>query len=364
MEQIGQPYLVILAGGRGERFWPLSRKNYPKQLLKLFSEKSLLQVSFERVAGLTVPEKVFVVVNRDYEAEARAQLPELLSENMIVEPESRNTTPAMGLVTAIIRKRASGSDPVIAFMPSDLVVNYPAVWRRFILTGTRYCQETGRVIIPGSKPTRPETGFGYIRLGEELGNIDSFSAYRVDSFTEKPNQALAVKYFSDSSYRWNGGISIWRSSRLWDELDKNIPEMIDGLQKIESFLGDPDETSIINQVYQSIPSVSIDNGVLQFIRDMIVFAADYGWEDLGSWSALHRLSTQDSFGNVCYGNHILLDTCNTVIYSPNKLVSVLGVDDLAIVETDDVLLVCAKERVQDVKEILKRLRENNQSELM
>lgn len=314
MESAEQPYLVILAGGRGERFWPLSRKNYPKQLLKLFGEKSLLQTSVERIAGLTDPEKVFVVVNQDYEMEARAQLPELLSENVIVEPESRNTAPAMGLVTTFIQKRAHGKDPVIAFMPSDLLVEIPDVWRDFIVAGTRYCAETSRVIIPGSRPSRPETGFGYIRLGEEIENIKGFSAYHVDTFIEKPDQQTAEKFFKDLRYLWNGGISIWRSSRLINEITKNIPELRDGLQEIGRILEKPDEVNNFYQIYRSLPSVSVDNGLLGSIQDMVVFAADFGWEDLGSWMALHRTIPQDICGNVCFGEHIVLDSYQHKIY--------------------------------------------------
>lgn len=362
-----QPILVILAGGRGERFWPLSRRHYPKQLLKLLHNQSLLQTAVDRVTGLVEPNRIIVVTNRDYEAEVRVQLPQLPLENIIVEPESRNTAAAVGLAAILIRKRLldSESNPVLAFMPSDLLVTRPEIWREFLLAGSEYCSKTERVVIPGSRPTRPETGFGYIRLGMKIDDIGGFPAYHVREFVEKPNENKAQSYFENSDYLWNSGISIWKQNRLLKEIQTNLPSLWNGLQKIDTAMDGPQSIETINQAYSEFPSISIDTGLLEKVKDLVVIAADYGWDDLGSWAALGRILPQDESGNISFSHQdIQIDSDRTMIVSPKKPVVTLDTHGLIIIETDDVLMICSEERIRDTQIIVDKIKELKRLDLL
>jgi mannose-1-phosphate guanylyltransferase len=356
--------IVIMAGGKGERFWPLSRQNYPKQLLNLIGTQSLIQDTVERVLALTEYERIYVVTNQSYVDVVREQLPNIPDRNILVEPESRNTAPCVGLAVAYISKHFPGEDPVIAFLSSDSLVKNPSEMCRTLQAGMAYAETATRGVVIGMRPTRPETGFGYIRVGAELGESQGIVYYGVESFTEKPDLATAQKYLEQKNFLWNSGIFLWRRSCLEQEIRKNLPQLAKSLFEFQKYIDSPHETAKLLDIYPTLPAISVDYGILEKTEDLVVILGEYDWDDLGCWSAMERVLPLDEAGNVVQGQYIGVDTDHCVIYSPQKMVATLGISCLIVVEMDDVLFVCPKERAQDIKLVLAKLREENRRDLL
>jgi mannose-1-phosphate guanylyltransferase len=358
------PVFVIMAGGCGERLWPRSRGQCPKQLLNLIGERSLLQQSVERIRSLTDDDRIYVVTNIDYAEQVREQLLMLPKENILVEPEGRNTAPCVGLAALYIQNRFPEEDPVAVFLPSDNLVHNPKEMRNAILAGVRYTQQADTGVIFGMWPTRPETGYGYIRLGEKLGERDGTVFHEVKSFKEKPDGITALKYLESKEFLWNAGIFVWKVNKLWKEIKTYLPELALGLEKLRPCLGTEAEFVKLAEIYPTLPSISVDYGILEKSRDLAVVPTDFGWDDLGNWSSLGRYFPQDRDGNMVRGCFTGVETKNCIVDSPQKMVAALGVSELIIVETDDVLLVCSKEKAQEVRKIVEKLRGEKREELL
>lgn len=352
---------VIMAGGRGERFWPLSRRARPKQLLNLDGPRSLIQQAVERVLPLVGPERVLVVTGREYVASVREQLPELPEANILVEPAGRNTAACIGLAAVHLQRTPGpwGPDPIMMVLPADHVVRDAEAFRRVMRAAARAAEEHPLVTI-GLWPTRPEPGYGYIELGEPAGQALGYEVYRVRRFVEKPDVALARRYVVGGRHLWNSGMFVWRTGAIREALARYMPQLHQGLERIARAWGAPDAEAVARAVYEGLESVSIDYGVLERAEEMVVIPADFGWDDAGSWPAFERLFAPDEDGNVVRGaRHVGIDTSQCIVVvngTQPKLVATLGVRDLVIVETEDVTLVCAKERAQDIRALLARLR--------
>ena len=358
---------VVMAGGRGERFWPLSRRHRPKQLLHLDGSQSLIQQAVDRVLPLIPPQRVLVVTNGEYVGPVREQLQRLPPENILVEPVGRNTAACIGLAAVHVKTAGGpwGEDPILVVLPADHVVRDPEGFRRVVRAAAEAAQEHPLVTI-GVWPTRPETGYGYIELGERLGNRQGYDIYRVQRFVEKPAQALARRYVADGRHLWNSGMFVWKVSAILAAIEQHMPQLHRGLQSIAAVPPGPAREAVIARVYEDLESVSIDYGVLEQSHQIAVVPADFGWDDAGSWPALERLFEPDEEGNVVQGGrHVGVDTRRCVVYLSDeavsrfgrpRLVATLGVSDLIIVQTEDVTLVCSKERAQDVRLLLSRLR--------
>ena len=358
------PVLVIMAGGRGERFWPCSRKNRPKQLLNICGEQSLLQDTVARIAPLTAKNRILVVANQDYELEVRRQLPQLKPENILVEPESCNTAIAIGLALAYIRKRFQTEDPQVIFLPCDSLVYEPQEVCPLLEAGLRLSRDLNRMMIVGITPTRAEIGYGYIQLGAELNKNEGFSVYQVAGFKEKPDQQRAEAYLCSGEYLWNGGVVLGRAKLIGKEIQEHLPELAMALEEVQESLDTITEAKMIRTLYATAPKISFDHAVLEKSGNLGVIKAQSGWDDLGNWGALERWLPRDEAGNVSHGEFIGLETNNCNVFSPQKIVTTLGVSNLIIVESDDVLLVCAKERAQEIKVILDELRSRGRDSLL
>lgn len=358
------PVFVIMAGGRGERLWPRSRRQCPKQLLNLVGERSLLQQSVERIRSLTDDDRIYAVTNIDYAEQVREQLLMLPKENILIEPEGRNTAPCVGLAALYIQNRYPEEEPVAVFLPSDNLVHNPEEIRNAILAGLKYTQQADRGVIFGMWPTQPETGYGYIRLGEKLGERDGAIFHEVKSFKEKPDRITALKYLESKEFLWNAGIFVWKVNKLWKEIKTYLPELALGLEKLRPCLGTEAEFVKLAEIYPTLPSISVDYGILEKSRDLAVVPTDFGWDDLGNWSSLGRFFPQDQNGNRVRGCFTGVETKNCIVDSPQKMVAALGVSDLIIVETDDVLLVCSKEKAQEIRKIVEKLRGEKREDLL
>lgn len=359
-----KPFFVIMAGGRGERFWPRSRRKFPKQLLSLVGEEPLLRQSVERIRSLTDDGRILVVTNIDYAEQVRRQLPMLPADNILIEPQGRNTAPCVGLAAVCIQNRYPQEDPSMAILPSDALVNDAAEMRKVLRAGLDYAQRSGGGVIYGMWPARPETGYGYIQLGEKIGGTDGVAFHKVAAFKEKPDRETAARYLESKEFLWNAGIFVWKVSGLLREIQINLPELAAGLEKLRPFLGTGMELAKLKEIYPALPSVSVDYGILEKTRDLAVVPAEFGWDDLGSWGSLERLLPKDRDGNVVQGDFMGVETKNCIVFSPKKAVAALGVSDLIIVETDDALMVCAKEKAQEIKKIIEKLKEEKREELL
>lgn len=352
---------VILAGGSGSRLWPLSREVYPKQLLKLIGENSLFQSTFLRLIDVIPAKNIITVTNNLHLSEIKNQLEEIDNNEckILGEPIGRNTAPAIGLATLFVRNsETENSDPIIFVTPSDHFIQNNEAFLNAVRSGIELAKN-GYIVTFGIKPTRPETGYGYIKTNNdlkllcqsfELADNENLSGYKVDEFKEKPDFETAEKYIEAGNYFWNSGIFMFKASTMLREMEINAPDVLAGLNKLD-LTGD----FIEKESYQAIPSISIDYAVMEKSDKIALISVDCGWNDLGSWEAIYDVMEKDTNKNFIKGNVIAVNTEDSYIYSTSKLVSAIGVKNLVIIETEDAVLVCDKSRTQDVKTVFDKL---------
>ena len=356
-------YTVIMAGGKGTRFWPLSTEDKPKQLLSLVGDTSLLQQTVARIAPLMPPADIYVVTRESLVSATEHHLPDLPTENIIVEPVGRNTLPCIGLA-ALYLKKWKGDNVVMAVLPADSVIQDQKRFRRLL----QYAEEvatSGDVLITfGVPPNRVETGYGYMHLGAAAHTADDCRAFQVRQFVEKPDRETAEKYLESRKYLWNSGMFVWRVDLIIDAIKTYQPSIYQQLMEIDAAIGTANEAEVISYAYSQIESVSVDYGVMEKAEDVLVIPADIGWNDVGSWGAMRELFERDASGNAVRGKHLGIDTQDCVIVnqaalSPDavgdRLIATIGVSDLVIVESNHGVLVCPIDRVQEVKDLVEKL---------
>lgn len=357
---------VIMAGGKGERFWPLSRLAMPKQFLRLIGDRSLLQQTVDRLEGIVQPESVFVVTSSEYAETVRTHLPDLPPENVLREPVGRNTAPCIGLASSYLARRGYEPDTVMLVLPADHCVGDVGRYRDALLAAVQVAAERRMALVTlGLQPDRPETGYGYIHCGRLEGNVGGIPFRRVHRFVEKPTLERAREFLADGEYLWNSGMFAWQLSTIQGQMASALPDMQRGLSEIEAAIGTPDEVQVIQEVYPRLPSISVDYGVMEKADEILVVSSEFGWDDVGSWPALERLLPQDKSGIAYLGAVAAIDSHDCILHAPDgKVVAILGVSDLVIVDTPDALLVCDKRRSQDVRLLTQRLRELGRTEYL
>jgi mannose-1-phosphate guanylyltransferase/mannose-6-phosphate isomerase len=355
MTENNKIYGVILAGGSGSRLWPMSREMYPKQLLKLTGDTTLFQSTVMRLTELIPKENIITVTNELQANDIKLQLQEILQSSskrsIIGEPVGRNTAPAVGLAALYIKNNFCDDDPIILVTPSDQLIQDNQAFLNAVKEGIELT-EKGYIVTFGIKPTRPETGYGYIKTlnAEKLGN----DGFKVDEFKEKPDLETAKTYIEQGNYFWNAGIFMFKASTILEEMKKYCPEVLSGLKSI-----DLTEDSIDKELYQAIPSISIDYAVMEKSKNIALVPVDCGWNDLGSWQAVYDVLEKTTENNVIKGDVITVNTNNCYIHSSSRQISAIGVDNLIIVETKDAVLVCDKNKTQDVKTVFDKLKQTN-----
>jgi mannose-1-phosphate guanylyltransferase len=355
-------YVVIMAGGQGRRFWPRSRRQRPKQLLNIVGETTMLEQTVARLSSLVAAERIVVVAGRAYRDLIRDGLPQLPDENFLFEPIGRNTAACVAWAALWVQQRAP--DAVMAVLPADHLIRNEPEFLRVLTVAAQAAQPFNRLVTLGIQPTHPETGYGYIRVGEDGHQIDGRDVFRVAQFVEKPSRQKAEQFLAEGKYFWNSGMFIWRADSIWHEISRYLPQLTQELEAVGRAMTADELTTVLDTVYPRLPSVSIDVGVMERARDVWVVPADIGWSDVGSWRALSEFLTPDAQGNVVIGNQRGIDTSGCFIYTPNKLVATIGLTDLVVIETDDVVLICPKERDQDVRKLVELLEREGRQDLL
>jgi mannose-1-phosphate guanylyltransferase len=345
-------YAVIMAGGRGTRFWPRSREKKPKHLLDIISNRTIIQETVDRIKPLIKPKNILIVTGKKHASSLIKQLPEIPMDNIIIEPEGKNTAPCIGLAALHIQKRSG--DAVMAVLPSDHAIVNSKKYLEIIRTAAQLADSEDALVTIGIKPTGPETGFGYIERGDSSGEIPAGEFFRVQSIREKPDLPQAQEFVRSGKFYWNSGMFIWKTSTIMNAIFRFLPDLYAGLLIINQAMGTPREKEAVRQVYKGLKSISIDYGVMEKASNVFVIPGDFGWSDVGSWDALREISAKDINGNAFIGGSDVITegSAGSLVYSPQKLVALVGVKDLIVVETKDALLICQKGKSQDVKKIV------------
>lgn len=354
-------FALILAGGTGTRLWPRSRREHPKQLLPIFSERTMLQETYLRVLPIISPDHVFVVTNDAYVRIAREQLPEVPPENVLGEPEGHGTAPAIGLAALYMQR--INPDGVMVSLHADHYIRRPDLFREALVEAARVASQ-GYLATLGIQPSTPETGYGYIHRGEPIEPTDGRCIYRVRRFMEKPDQATAARFCASGEYYWNSGIFTWKLATLWEEYARYQPVLSAQLQQIGCALGTPNADATMRQVWNTIATETIDVGILEKSERVAVIPIDVGWSDVGSWATLLDLLPMNGERNVVVGEHVGVDTGSSLLFSDKRLIATVGLTDMIVVDTDDAILICPKGRAQEVKHIVEALRKNNKAQYL
>jgi mannose-1-phosphate guanylyltransferase len=350
-------YAVIMAGGGGTRLWPLSRASQPKQMLKLIDDQSLFQVAVSRLAAEFPPDNILVVTIANQAVELQRQAPQIPAENFIIEPLPRGTASVIGLAGVVLQHR----DPngVMAVLTAD---HFIANEEKFLqlLTAAYQVAKDNYLVTLGIEPTSPATGYGYIHQGEKIGLYNQLNAYQVIKFKEKPDRDQALAMIASGDHAWNSGMFVWKVENIMDEFARQMPDLHERLARISKAWKTSDSIAVIDQEWPEIIPETIDYGIMEGAHKVAVIPAEgLGWNDVGSWDSLFDVFKSDQDGNIVRGGlHMGLDTTGTLVYQnqEQRLIVTIGVDDLVVVDTEDVLLVCKKEDAQDVRQIVNQLR--------
>ncbi|EMY9857793.1 mannose-1-phosphate guanylyltransferase [Clostridioides difficile] len=354
-------YNVIMAGGGGTRFWPLSRQEVPKQLINLSGEDALINETINRIDSLAKKDDLFIVTNeKQLEALKDIVKDKCLDSNILPEPCARNTAAAIGFAAFNIMKKYG--DGVMCVYPADHYIKDEKEFKSILEKAIYIAENNDKLVTIGITPTFPSTGYGYINFNRE--NTIEDVAYEVVEFVEKPNYEIAKEYVNSKKYVWNSGMFVWKVSKILEDFKRYLPKVYEKLEDISKYLGTKEEMEKIKEIYPTIQSISIDYGIMERSNDVIVVPGDFGWNDVGSWDSLGAIYPTDDEGNIKRGENITIDTKNSIIYSDDKLISTIGISDLIVVSTNDAVMVCIKDKAQDVKKIVEQLKEEDRQEYM
>ncbi len=355
-------HAVILAGGRGTRFWPRSRTRTPKQLLNIIGRDTMIEQTAARLAPLFPPSRQWVVTNSEQAAAVRKQLPRVPASHILAEPVGRNTAAAIGLAAVHLIHAGMGkdNDALMAVLPADHYIAMPSRYLKVVHAALHVARSSGSLVVLGVPPTRPETGFGYIeRSKRKSADSDGLPIYSVLRFTEKPPAKLAQRYVSSGRYFWNAGMFFWRISTFLGNLEKFLPKTHDELMRLAEVIGTPRYARTLQRVYPRLENISVDYAILEpatrraVAPSVFVLPAEIGWSDIGSWAAVYELLARKAGENVSAGKFTALDAHGNFFWSPKKFVAAVGIRDLVVVETEDAILICPRDRAQDVGKIVK-----------
>ncbi len=351
-------YGVIMAGGGGTRFWPLSRKNKPKQLLSLSGKEVMINETIARLSLFIEKDGLFIVTGKNqFDEMASVTRGRLPVSNILSEPAARNTSACIGYAAVKILKEKG--DGVMVVTPSDAYIKQEKEYAKILTLAVETAEREDCIVTIGITPTFPATGYGYIQYEDS-----DAPAKRVERFVEKPSEEKAKEYLREGNFVWNSGVFVFKASFILSCFERYLPEIYRDLKKIEASIGTEKEVEVLEEVYPQIYSVSVDYGIMEKEENIKVIPGDFGWSDVGSWDMMDALHSPDENGNISLGDNILCDTVNSTVYSENKLIAVVGMDGVVVVEAGGAILVCPKEKAQDVKKAVEKLKENSREDLL
>ena len=362
-------HAVILAGGRGTRFWPRSRTRTPKQLLNIIGADSMLQQTVVRLQKFIPADRIWTVTNAEQSASLRKHLPPSARKHILAEPVGRSTAAAIALAAVHIRHTESG-DALMAVLPADLYIAQTKKYRKIAQLALKVAREPDCMVVLGIPPSRPETGFGYIQCASKPFSSTPFPVFPVQAFKEKPDLPLAKKYVTSGNYHWNAGMFFWRVSTFLDSLNKYLPKTYAAVETLAATIGTRKYENKLRSIYPRLENIAVDYAILESATRekgpsrVFMIPADIGWSDIGSWTALHEQSASAPHHNVLAGAGHMLEAEGNFIWSPTKFVAAIGVRDLVVVETADALLICPRHRSQDVGKIVKWLEARGRKDLL
>jgi len=342
-------YAVIMAGGRGERFWPLSTLSLPKPFIPLLGSSTLLQDTVARIQKLVPLERILISIGAGHSAVAREQLPNLPPENFIVEPTGRDTAACLGFSALHIERR--DPEATMLALPADHFVGDADAYVRTVQKGLESLEGASGVVF-GIPPTRPETGYGYILAGKPARPEDAWPVVR---FIEKPDARTAEQYLASGDYFWNSGMFLWKNRTLLELFQEHMPATHQGLCRLRSLLGESDPAAEIGKVFSALPRISIDFGIMEKISGLRLVPAQFAWDDIGNWASLERALPADAQGNIAQGPHVALESSGCILYAQSGTVAVFGVSDLIVVQAYGKVLVCSKDKASDLKKLIAAL---------
>jgi mannose-1-phosphate guanylyltransferase len=355
-------HAVIMAGGSGTRFWPASRRDRPKQLLDLVSTAPLLRLTYERLGDLVPPERVWVITTQKTAGDCRKVLPEVPAGNILAEPVGRNTAACVGLAAQAVGD--GDTDAVCLVLPADHLIGDEARFRSAVAAGARMVAENGGLLTFGVRPSRPETGYGYLEVGDEAARTGGWTIHQLTAFVEKPDAERASGYVSGGRHLWNAGIFAWRARDLLTEMHRQIPDLAAGLDRIAEARSSANAETVLAEVYPTLPATSVDHGIMEGARQCWVMPVDFPWSDVGSWPALADELPTDDNGNAVRGRVAALNAADNVLVSTGPVLSVVGVESLVVVATPDAVLVIPKDEAQRVKDVVDRIRDEGWDDVL
>lgn len=350
-------YAVIMAGGSGTRFWPKSTKALPKQFLNLFGSGTMIQNTASRIQELIPQERIMVVTNEDYVTIVKEQLPKVPEENIVGEPVARNTAPCVAIAAGLLAKKDPEATMVV--LPADHHITDPEAFLEILKSAIAKAEDGETLVTIGIQPTRPETGFGYIHGAADSGTeYEGNKVYDVKAFVEKPNASKAQEYMDSGEYFWNSGMFVWKARTVLNEIGRQLPAMHEELMLSSEEFYTSTHIPAINDFYQNCESISIDYGIMEGARSVFVVPGEFGWNDVGSWTAVYELAEKDAHGNSVQAINVTFAASenNLVMSNGEKMISLVGVDNVAVVETEDAILICDLNTAQGVKEIVEQLK--------
>lgn len=360
-------YAVILAGGGGTRLWPKSRNATPKQFLKLVGDLTMIQVTAARITKFIPWENIIIVTNEKYKNEVKEQLPEIPEENIIAEPQKKDT--ALAMLVGSLFAYSKDKEAVVINAASDHVVQDEQEYARVMKAAVKTAAAAPNLVTVGITPTFPSVGFGYIKISDEIGRADTrLSVFKVSSFTEKPNEPTARAFISTGKYFWNANMYVWQVSTLLEAFKKHMPEMYEQTRSLTTVSND-DFHDLLKDIYNKAESISIDYAISEKADNLVLIPGDFGWNDVGDWKVVHELGKKDLAGNVVSSTgeniHTLaVNSHNNLIHTDGRLVALVGIDDLIIIDTPNILMIAPKSKSQDVKKLVDRLKEEKREDYL
>ncbi|MGQ9814847.1 MAG: mannose-1-phosphate guanylyltransferase [Candidatus Roseilinea sp.] len=354
-------HALIMAGGSGTRLWPLSRKASPKQSLPLIGDRSTFQITVDRVLPLIPHERIHVVTNAQMAALCQEQTPDIPADNYVIEPEPKDSGPAVGLGLAHISRR----DPqaTLAILSADHYIGRVDEFRRALETAEDIARD-GVIVTLGIQPTYPATGYGYIERGDSLGIRRHHEAFRALRFREKPDRETAEAWLRNGRFSWNSGMFVMTCQTAWREFERQMPEFAAGLREIAQAIGAPQYTVALTSVWEATPRISLDHALMEGAERLAIVPVDMDWTDIGSWASLMAVLPRDADGNIVIGDHVGLDTRDSLVRGGHRVIATIGLRDIAIIDTPDALLICPLDRAQDVKAIVDALKQAGREDML